>query len=225
LFRGGVLFLGKPLDEESASLIMKSMVYLNQENRGETIMFFLHCRGGAMASGVALYDLMQYVTGQINTIGVGLNASMGAFVLHGGTRGKRAVSENGRVMIHQPFMSPYDSDKDKDNEEEDSTDFKFEDPGFEAFYLRYLRQYITSTYLETSKMDYFMIHKLMERDHFLDPDTAVSFGIVDQVGVVGLWPRLKKKSNDKDDKSSVKVKNGEYGKDDDDGKDGEDDNS
>nr|YP_009578837.1 ATP-dependent Clp protease proteolytic subunit [Pseudotaxus chienii]AZN62473.1 ClpP [Pseudotaxus chienii]QBK34379.1 ATP-dependent Clp protease proteolytic subunit [Pseudotaxus chienii]QBK36429.1 ATP-dependent Clp protease proteolytic subunit [Pseudotaxus chienii]QVX28186.1 Clp protease proteolytic subunit [Pseudotaxus chienii]QYB22333.1 clp protease proteolytic subunit [Pseudotaxus chienii] len=197
LFRGRILFLGKPLDDESADAILKSMVYLNQENPTQNLYLFTHCRGGGMASGVAIYDFMQYLTGEVITIGVGLNASMGAFILHGGTRGKRAITPNGRMMIHQPYLSSYD-DEEEEEEDDDDPDFKFEDPGFEAFYLRYLRQYITNMYVETSGTDYDTIHSLMERDHYLDPHTSVNLGLVDQVGTFGLWPPPKEDEGDED---------------------------
>ncbi|KAH9317317.1 hypothetical protein KI387_019086, partial [Taxus chinensis] len=114
----------------------------------------------------------------------------------GGTRGKQEIRENVRIMIHQPYMSHYASDNDKDDE--DDPDLKFEDPGFEALYLRYLWQYITSIYVETSKMDFDTINNLMERDHYLDPSTTVSLGLINQVGTLGLWPPPKEESNDED---------------------------
>nr|YP_009922017.1 clp protease proteolytic subunit [Torreya jiulongshanensis]QMS50538.1 clp protease proteolytic subunit [Torreya jiulongshanensis]UPV69911.1 clp protease proteolytic subunit [Torreya jackii] len=177
LFRGRYLFLGKPLDKQAADQITKSLIYLNQENKEEDFLFFLQCRGGGMTLGVAVYDAMQYVEGEVSTIGIGLNASMGAFILHGGTLTKRAVTENARVMIHQPHMSPYDNPPGPLGS------------GFDAFYMRNLRHYVARIYAKTTKQNFKLIYQLLERDMYMGPADAIEFGLIDQIGVEGLnWP-------------------------------------
>nr|YP_009154361.1 ATP-dependent Clp protease proteolytic subunit [Metasequoia glyptostroboides]AKM70819.1 ATP-dependent Clp protease proteolytic subunit [Metasequoia glyptostroboides] len=174
LFFGRYFFLARPLEKQPADQIMKSMIYLNQADQTKDFMFFLHCRGGGMVQGVAVYDTMQYVTGDVFTIGVGLNASMGAFLLHGGTFTKRVMTENASIMLHQPHMSPYDRR---------STSIE---SGFDSEYLAELRSYVVDTYIRTTKQDYDIITYLLERDIYMTPEEAIEFGLVDAIGIEGL---------------------------------------
>ncbi|XP_057847993.2 DNA-directed RNA polymerase subunit beta-like [Cryptomeria japonica] len=127
-----------------------------------------------MVQGVAVYDTMQYVTGDVFTIGVGLNASMGAFLLHGGTFTKRVMTQNTSIMIHQPHMSPYDRR---------ATSIE---SSFDSEYLGLLRSYVARTYLRRTKQDFELICYLLERDIYMTPDQAVEFGLIDEIGVEGL---------------------------------------
>nr|YP_009305865.1 ATP-dependent Clp protease proteolytic subunit [Glyptostrobus pensilis]ANT70617.1 ATP-dependent Clp protease proteolytic subunit [Glyptostrobus pensilis]QYB21553.1 clp protease proteolytic subunit [Glyptostrobus pensilis]WLN32132.1 ATP-dependent Clp protease proteolytic subunit [Glyptostrobus pensilis] len=174
LFFGRYLFLARPLEKQPADQIMKSMIYLNQEDQTKDFMFFLHCRGGGMVQGVAVYDTMQYVTGDVFTIGVGLNASMGAFLVHGGTLTKRIMTQNASIMIHQPHMSPYDR---RASSIESS---------FDSAYMGHLRSYVARTYLRTTKQDFELICFLLERDIYMTPKQAIEFGLIDEIGVEGL---------------------------------------
>nr|QNT11743.1 Clp protease proteolytic subunit [Chamaecyparis hodginsii] len=149
------------------------MIYLNQEDQTKDFMFFISCRGGGMLQGVAVYDVMQFVTGDVFTSGYGLNASMGAFLLHGGAFSKRVLSLNGRMMIHQPHMSPYDRRRHVES-------------GSDAEFMSRLRTYILDTYISRTKQDPEIIESLLERDIFLEPEDAKAVCLIDEIGVEGM---------------------------------------
>nr|BBN67110.1 ATP-dependent Clp protease proteolytic subunit [Widdringtonia schwarzii] len=174
LFFGRYIFLGRPLEKQPADQIMKCMIYLNQEDKTKGFFFFLSCRGGGMKQGVAVYDVMQFVTGDISTIGYGLNASMGAFLLHGGAFSKRAVSENARVMMHQPRMSPYDHRR-----------YSGIESGSDADNMNRLRTYILETYIRRTGEDPELIEYLLERDIYLQPEEAKNVNLIDEITVEG----------------------------------------
>nr|QYB22179.1 clp protease proteolytic subunit [Pilgerodendron uviferum]BBN66834.1 ATP-dependent Clp protease proteolytic subunit [Pilgerodendron uviferum] len=174
LFFGRYIFLGRPLEKQPADQIMKSLIYLNQENKKKGFLFFISCRGGGMIQGIAVYDVMQYVTGDVSTIGYGLNASMGAFLLHGGTCSKRAVSENARVMIHQPRMSPYDR-----------RHYSGIESGYDTDNMNRLRTYVLETYIRTTKQEPEIIEHLLERDIYLEPKEAKNVNLIDEITVEG----------------------------------------
>nr|BBN66536.1 ATP-dependent Clp protease proteolytic subunit [Diselma archeri] len=174
LFFGRYIFLGRPLEKQPADQIMKCMIYLNQEDKTKGFFFFLSCRGGGMKQGVAVYDVMQFVTGDISTIGYGLNASMGAFLLHGGAFSKRAVSENARVMMHQPRMSPYDH-----------RHYSGIESGSDADNMNRLRTYILETYIRRTGEDPELIEYLLERDIYLQPEEAKNVHLIDEITVEG----------------------------------------
>nr|YP_009727043.1 clp protease proteolytic subunit [Calocedrus decurrens]QIA95703.1 clp protease proteolytic subunit [Calocedrus decurrens] len=173
LFFGRYLFLGRALEKQPADQIMKCMIYLNQEDQTKDFMFFISCRGGGMLQGVAVYDVMQFVTGDVSTAGFGLNASMGAFLLHGGAFTKRVLSENGRMMIHQPHMSPYDRRR-------------HDESGSDAGFMNLLRTYILETYIRRTRQEPELIESLLERDIFLEPGDAKGVCLIDEIGVEGM---------------------------------------
>nr|YP_010427049.1 ATP-dependent Clp protease proteolytic subunit [Juniperus procumbens]USN89891.1 ATP-dependent Clp protease proteolytic subunit [Juniperus procumbens] len=173
LFFGRYLFLGRALEKQPADQIMKCMIYLNQEDQTKDFMFFISCRGGGMLQGVAVYDVMHFVTGDVFTAGFGLNASMGAFLLHGGALTKRVLSENGRMMIHQPHMSPYDRRR-------------HDESGSDAEFMGLLRTYILETYIRRTRQEPELIESLLERDIFLEPGDARDVFLIDEIGGEGL---------------------------------------
>nr|WGC90461.1 clp protease proteolytic subunit [Juniperus communis] len=186
LFFGRYLFLGRALEKQPADQIMKCMIYLNQEDQTKDFMFFISCRGGGMLQGIAVYDVMQFVTGDVFTAGFGLNASMGAFLLHGGALTKRVLSENGRMMIHQPHMSPYDRRR-------------HDESGADAEFMCILRTYILETYIKRTRQEPEIIESLLERDIFLEPEEAKEVYLIDEIGGEGmglLFPSFDKKDND-----------------------------
>nr|YP_009176156.1 ATP-dependent Clp protease proteolytic subunit [Juniperus cedrus]ALI30967.1 ATP-dependent Clp protease proteolytic subunit [Juniperus cedrus] len=186
LFFGRYLFLGRALEKQPADQIMKCMIYLNQEDQTKDFMFFISCRGGGMLQGIAVYDVMQFVTGDVFTAGFGLNASMGAFLLHGGALTKRVLSENGRMMIHQPHMSPYDRRR-------------HDESGADAEFMCILRTYILETYIRRTRQEPEIIESLLERDIFLEPEEAKEVYLIDEIGGEGMgliFPSFDKKDND-----------------------------
>jgi ATP-dependent Clp protease, protease subunit len=102
LLKDRIVFLGTPVDDDVANVIIAQLLFLESEDPDKDISLYINSPGGSVSSGLAIYDTMQYVKPQVSTICLGLAASMGAFLLSGGAKGKRFALPNARVMIHQP---------------------------------------------------------------------------------------------------------------------------
>ncbi len=102
LLKDRIVFLGTPVDDDVANVIIAQLLFLESEDPDKDINLYINSPGGSVSSGLAIYDTMQYVKPQVSTICLGLAASMGAFLLSGGAKGKRFALPNARVMIHQP---------------------------------------------------------------------------------------------------------------------------
>jgi ATP-dependent Clp protease protease subunit len=102
LLKDRIVFLGTPVDDDVANVIIAQFLFLESEDPDKDISLYINSPGGSVSSGLAIYDTMQYVKPQVSTICLGLAASMGAFLLSGGAKGKRFALPNARVMIHQP---------------------------------------------------------------------------------------------------------------------------
>ena len=102
LLRERIIFLGTPVDDMVANLIVAQLLLLDSENPEKDIMLYINSPGGSVTAGFAIYDTMQYIKCDVSTICIGMAASMGAFLLSGGTKGKRLALPNAEIMIHQP---------------------------------------------------------------------------------------------------------------------------
>ena len=102
LLKDRIIFLGEEVTDVSANLIVAQMLFLEAEDPGKDIHFYINSPGGSVSAGLAIYDTMQYIKCDVSTICMGLAASMGAFLLSGGTKGKRFALPNAEIMIHQP---------------------------------------------------------------------------------------------------------------------------
>ena len=102
LLKDRIIFLGEEVTDTSASLIVSQLLFLESEDPGKDISFYINSPGGSVTAGMAIYDTMQYVKCDVSTICLGMAASMGAFLLAGGTKGKRLALPNSTIMIHQP---------------------------------------------------------------------------------------------------------------------------
>jgi ATP-dependent Clp protease protease subunit len=102
LLKERIIFLGEEVNDVTASLIVAQMLFLESEDPGKDINFYINSPGGSVSAGLAIYDTMNYIKCDVSTICIGLAASMGAFLLSGGTKGKRFALPNAEVMIHQP---------------------------------------------------------------------------------------------------------------------------
>lgn len=103
LLKERIVFIGTPVDDTIASLVIAQLLFLESEDPDKDINVYINSPGGSVSSGLAIYDTMQYIRPDVSTICIGLAASMGAVLLAGGTRGKRAGLPNSRIMIHQPW--------------------------------------------------------------------------------------------------------------------------
>ena len=102
LLKDRIIFLGEEVTDVSANLVVAQMLFLEAEDPGKDIHFYINSPGGSVSAGFAIYDTMQYIKCDVSTICIGMAASMGAFLLSGGTKGKRLALPNAEIMIHQP---------------------------------------------------------------------------------------------------------------------------
>src|SRR5215469_7527579 len=114
LLKERVVFLVGPVDEGTANLVVAQMLFLESENPDKDIHFYINSPGGSIAAGLAIYDTMQFIKPDVSTLCVGMAASMGAFLLAAGTKGKRAALPNSTVLIHKP-IDQIERDTDRDN--------------------------------------------------------------------------------------------------------------
>nr|YP_010538545.1 clp protease proteolytic subunit [Dischidia ruscifolia]UYC32556.1 clp protease proteolytic subunit [Dischidia ruscifolia] len=168
LYRERLLFLGQLIDSEIANQLMALMVYLDSEENNKDLYLWINSPGGWIIPGLGIYDTMQFVKADIHTIGIGLAASMGSFILAGGAITKRVAFPNARVMIHQPACLFYDvslRDTFKETEE-----------------VLALRETLTRIYAQRTGKPFWVVSKDLERDTFMSATEAQAYGIVDFVG-------------------------------------------
>nr|YP_009383902.1 clp protease proteolytic subunit [Morella rubra]YP_009917858.1 ClpP [Morella salicifolia]YP_009934792.1 clp protease proteolytic subunit [Morella cerifera]ARS44204.1 clp protease proteolytic subunit [Morella rubra]ARS44287.1 clp protease proteolytic subunit [Morella rubra]ARS44370.1 clp protease proteolytic subunit [Morella rubra]QLM01892.1 ClpP [Morella salicifolia]QNR95423.1 clp protease proteolytic subunit [Morella cerifera] len=170
LYRERLLFLGQEVDNEVSNQLIGLMVYLSIEDNTKDLYLFINSPGGWVIPGVAMYDTMQFVPPDVQTICMGLAASMGSFILVGGEITKRlAFPHARRVMIHQPASSFYEAQ---------TGEFILE-----AEELLKLRETITKVYVQRTGKPLWVISEDMERDVFMSATEAQAHGIVDLVAV------------------------------------------
>nr|ARC98301.1 clp protease proteolytic subunit [Chamaebatia foliolosa]ARC98455.1 clp protease proteolytic subunit [Dryas drummondii]ARD04410.1 clp protease proteolytic subunit [Dryas octopetala var. asiatica] len=167
LYRERLLFLGQGVDSEISNQLIGLMVYLSIEDDTKDLYLFINSPGGWVIPGVAIYDTMQFVRPDIQTICMGLAASMGSFILVGGEITKRLAFPHARVMIHQPASSFYEAQ---------TGEFILE-----AEELLKLRETITRVYAQRTGKPLWVVSEDMERDVFMSSTEAQAHGIVDLV--------------------------------------------
>ena len=166
LLEDRIIFLGEEVTEGSANTIVAQLLHLANEDPDKDIQLYINSPGGSVYDGLAIYDTMQYIKPDVQTIGIGLQASMGAFLLSSGAKGKRFVLQNARVMIHQPSSGTQGMVTDQEISLRESVRMK-----------ELLAKVIaknTGQKLEKVKAD-------MERDHWMSADEAVKYGLADEM--------------------------------------------
>ena len=166
LLEDRIIFLGEEVTEGSANTIVAQLLHLANEDPDKDIQLYINSPGGSVYDGLAIYDTMQYIKPDVQTIGIGLQASMGAFLLGSGAKGKRFVLPNARVMIHQPSSGTQGMVTDQEISLRESVRMK-----------ELLAKVIaknTGQKLEKVKAD-------MERDHWMSADEAVKYGLADEM--------------------------------------------
>nr|YP_010613411.1 clp protease proteolytic subunit [Paliurus hemsleyanus]WAR50424.1 clp protease proteolytic subunit [Paliurus hemsleyanus] len=177
LYRERLLFLGQPVDNEISNQLIGLMVYLSIEDDTKDLYLFINSPGGWLIPGVAIYDTMQFVRPDIQTVCMGLAASMASFILVGGEITKRLAFPHARVMMHQPASAFYEAQ---------TGEFVLE-----AEELLKLRETITRVYVQRTGKPLWVVSEDMERDIFMSATEAQAHGIVDRVAV----KKNKKKEN------------------------------
>jgi ATP-dependent Clp protease protease subunit len=167
LLKDNIIFLGRPVDDDVASLIIAQMLFLEAENPEKDIALYINSPGGSVSAGMAIYDTMQYIKPDVSTYCVGQAASMAAVLLASGTKGKRTVLPNSRVLIHQPWLSGLQGQQ---------SDIEIH--AKDMFQMRDRLDEILAYHTGKSKEE---VHRDTERDRILGATEAVEYGIVDRV--------------------------------------------
>ncbi|HQW66880.1 MAG TPA: ATP-dependent Clp endopeptidase proteolytic subunit ClpP [Gemmatimonadales bacterium] len=161
-----IVFLGAGINDDVANIIIAQLLFLEADNPEKDIYLYLNSPGGIVSSGMAIYDTMQHLRAPINTICMGMAASMGSFLLAAGTKGKRAALPHARIMIHQPSGG---------------TQGTAADIEIQAREILYLRGRMNELYAKHTGQPLERIEKDMERDRFMSAEEAVEYGLVDTI--------------------------------------------
>ena len=161
-----IIFLGTPIDEQIANLIVAQLLHLESQDPDKDISIYINSPGGGIYAGLAIYDTMQFVKPQIQTICIGVAMSMGSLLLAAGQKGKRFALPNSRILIHQPSAGF----------EGQSTDIEIH-----AREILKIRQRIDEIYAQHTEQPIEQVHADMERDRFFKADQAVEYGLIDRV--------------------------------------------
>ena len=166
LLNDRIVFLSEEVNETTASLIVAQMLYLEAQDPDKDIYFYINSPGGSISAGMAIYDTMQYIKCDVSTICIGMAASMGAFLLSSGTRGKRYALPNAEIMIHQPSAGTQGK----------VTDMEIDLEHFLAIKKR-VNQILAANTGKTPEQ----IREDCERDRWMTSDEASAYGIIDKV--------------------------------------------
>jgi ATP-dependent Clp protease protease subunit len=166
LLKDRIVFLGTPVEQTSANLIVAQLLFLQAEDPKKDIFFYINSPGGSVYDAMAIYDTMQFVTNDIQTVGIGMQASAAAFLLASGTKGKRFVLPNATVMIHQPSYG---------------TQGKITDMEIDLKEGLRLKQRLNEIMAKNTGQKIEKIKEDMERDHWMPAEEAKKYGVVDQV--------------------------------------------
>ena len=161
-----IVFIGTPIDDGVANAVMAQLLFLDKTNRTQDINIYINCPGGSVTAGLAIYDTMQFVQPEVATYCLGQAASMGAILLSGGHTGKRFALPNARVMIHQPWGGAQGSARDMEIQVEEILKTK-----------KRLEEILAHHTGRNAKE----IAKATDRDHFLSPEEAKEFGLLDHI--------------------------------------------
>lgn len=166
LFRERIIFLGSEINDEVANSVVAQLLLLDSENSEKDIMLYINSPGGVITAGMAIYDTMNLIKSDVCTICLGDAASMGAFLLSSGAKGKRMALPNARVMIHQPLGGAQGQ----------ATDIELE-----AKEILRMKDMLISIMAENSGQPYEKVKEDCERDHFLTAQEALEYGLIDKV--------------------------------------------
>jgi len=168
LLRDRVVFLVGPVNDQTANLVVAQLLFLESENPDKDISLYINSPGGSVYSGMAIFDTMQFVKPDVSTICVGMAASMGAFLLAAGAKGKRYALPNSRIMIHQPSSGAQGQASDIEIAAREILD---------------VRTRLNRVLAERTGQPIERIEKDTDRDNFMSAEDAVSYGIIDKIFV------------------------------------------
>ncbi len=166
LLKERIIFLSDEVNDVTASLVIAQLLFLDAEDPGKDIYIYINSPGGSVTAGMGIYDTMQYIKSDVATICVGMAASMGAFLLAAGTKGKRFALPNSTIMIHQPLGGMQGQ----------ASDMKIH-----AEYILKVKEKLNKILSERTGKPYEQIEKDTDRDNFLSADEAKAYGLIDGV--------------------------------------------
>ncbi|MPM48185.1 ATP-dependent Clp protease proteolytic subunit [bioreactor metagenome] len=166
LLNDRIVFLSEEVNDTTASLIVAQLLYLEAQDPSKDIQFYINSPGGSVTAGMAIYDTMQYIKADVSTICVGIAASMGAFLLSAGAKGKRLALPNAEIMIHQPSGG---------------TKGQASDIKIQAEWMIRTREKLNRILAENTGKPIDIIARDTERDYFMPAEEAVSYGLIDKV--------------------------------------------
>ncbi|MGN0150989.1 MAG: ATP-dependent Clp endopeptidase proteolytic subunit ClpP [Wujia sp.] len=166
LLKERIIFLGDEVNDTTASLVVAQLLFLESEDASKDISLYINSPGGSVSAGLGIYDTMQYIKCDVSTICVGMAASMGAFLLAGGTKGKRYALPNSEIMIHQPLGQTKGQ----------ATDIKIH-----ADNIIKTREKLNRMLSEATGKPLDVIERDTERDNFLSAEEALEYGLIDQI--------------------------------------------
>lgn len=166
LLKERVIFLVGPVNDQMANLIVAQLLFLESENPDKDISLYINSPGGSVSAGLAIFDTMNFIKPDVSTLCTGMAASMGAFLLAAGAKGKRFSLPNSRVMIHQPSGGSQGMASDIE---------------IQAKEILYLRERLARIMAENTGQSVEQIHKDTDRDRFLSADESVTYGLIDKV--------------------------------------------
>ncbi len=169
LLKDRIIFIGGPINDMVANLVIAQMLFLEAEDPDKDIFLYINSPGGSITSGMAIYDTMQHVKPDVQTICVGMAASMGAFLLAAGAKGKRSALPNSEIMIHQPLMSGLGGQ---------ATEIEIH-----AKHLVRTRERLNNILAERTGQPLEKIERDTDRDYFMTAEEAKEYGLVDGVMV------------------------------------------
>jgi ATP-dependent Clp protease protease subunit len=166
LLKERVIFLVGPVNDQMANLIVAQLLFLESENPEKDISLYINSPGGSVSAGMAIFDTMQFIKPDVSTLCTGMAASMGAFLLAAGAKGKRFSLPNSRIMIHQPSGGAQGQASDIE---------------IQAREILYLRERLNGILAEKTGQSIEQIAKDTERDNFMSADKAAEYGLIDKV--------------------------------------------
>lgn len=166
LLKDRIIFLGEEVNETTASLVVAQLLFLESEDPSKDIQLYINSPGGVVTAGMAIYDTMQYIKCDVSTICIGMAASMGAFLLAGGTKGKRMALPNAEIMIHQPSGGAKGQ----------ATEIEIA-----AENILKTKKKLNEILAQNTGKPYEVVAADTERDHYLSAQEALEYGIIDAV--------------------------------------------
>ena len=166
LLKDRIIFLGEEVNDVTASLVVAQLLFLESEDPNKDINLYINSPGGSVTAGMAIYDTMQYIKPQVSTICIGMAASMGAFLLSSGQKGKRYALPNAEIMIHQPLGG---------------VQGQAEDIKIHAEWILKTREKLNKILSSNTGQPLQIISRDTDRDNFMSADEAVRYGLIDQV--------------------------------------------